>query len=751
MKNWDKILADFARKCKGGAPDMTNSTHLALLRESLIKFGWKENATNEFIGNLREGKEIITEDEPGVFMGYTNKNKKRYFPNADKLKAAIDRKSVTAAPNSGGGAAAGVKPKKKKKKVAKHTASKGGGSGKDKKNKIEVELDINAEREKLGELDKNQQSISDGLSNGNLDKAKNSQVIQEGKRDKGTAGAGGGSASQGESRFVSATNTMPEYDDLYPDKNGKPNPLVEKKKSEIEKRETAKKNKYPNKEEKEVLKTFGWDSDDKKARTYFAKRELWAEEELARIKKDRDSVFYTKGRMGFNGNDEAYLSWMRAAFDGAQATRDDIEHNSNIDSSKDYTVMQSDNTEEGHDKAIKNHLLDEYEKAKKSGDTEAMAHYKKQYELMSKLEFHDTFALGQDENGRTTIYHISNKKGSDISEAQNNTTPAKRIKVIIATGLGKTVAKRVGQALEDGLKKVETVKQTTVTASQNVKVDSEVGKICETPEMKSTMDALDNHEKFREWVKTNGKKYVTGQEKAQAAQDYIKYLKSKKNRVSYAFGKLFAKIGENARLKKFKNDYPKIKVNSPGVVDCIGIKEEEKTAVEETYQDVIDNITKADNAASFPDKDGNNGPHTQGYLSTVFHAMHADMYIDNYDGDTGIVSGVRSAQPSDIRECLAEKTGYDKPEPPKEEKEARKKWRDGLKDHLRKKCDIDATTGGIIVEGPDPPGGHVKLFKDEWRSGGTSTQKVASYYEDDMKDCMKKKIDKRRQSQSGIA
>ena len=54
MKNWDKILDDFARKCKGGAPDMTNPRHLALLRESLIKFGWKENAANEILGNLRE-------------------------------------------------------------------------------------------------------------------------------------------------------------------------------------------------------------------------------------------------------------------------------------------------------------------------------------------------------------------------------------------------------------------------------------------------------------------------------------------------------------------------------------------------------------------------------------------------------------------------------------------------------------------------------------------------------------------------
>ncbi len=56
MKNWDKILKDFSHKCKGGAPDLKNPTHLQFLRESLIKFGWKENATNEFIGNLREDK-----------------------------------------------------------------------------------------------------------------------------------------------------------------------------------------------------------------------------------------------------------------------------------------------------------------------------------------------------------------------------------------------------------------------------------------------------------------------------------------------------------------------------------------------------------------------------------------------------------------------------------------------------------------------------------------------------------------------
>ena len=66
MNDWDKILDDFAHKCGDGGPDMTSPRHLALLRESLIKFGWKENATNAFIGNLREGKEVIFEKrKPG--------------------------------------------------------------------------------------------------------------------------------------------------------------------------------------------------------------------------------------------------------------------------------------------------------------------------------------------------------------------------------------------------------------------------------------------------------------------------------------------------------------------------------------------------------------------------------------------------------------------------------------------------------------------------------------------------------------
>lgn len=76
-QNWDKIIRNFAYKCDKGYPDFTNPYHLALLRESLIKFGWNENTTNEFIGNLRVGgyKKIITERNQGGILdsSYTGK------------------------------------------------------------------------------------------------------------------------------------------------------------------------------------------------------------------------------------------------------------------------------------------------------------------------------------------------------------------------------------------------------------------------------------------------------------------------------------------------------------------------------------------------------------------------------------------------------------------------------------------------------------------------------------------------------
>ena len=91
MKNWDKILKDFSHKCKGGEPDFTNPTHLNYLRESILKFDeeFKKNiyALNEFIGNLRNGKEIVTED---WWSDKTPEQQAQYIKNHPKSQKAQD-------------------------------------------------------------------------------------------------------------------------------------------------------------------------------------------------------------------------------------------------------------------------------------------------------------------------------------------------------------------------------------------------------------------------------------------------------------------------------------------------------------------------------------------------------------------------------------------------------------------------------------------------------------------------------------
>ena len=89
----DKILKDFSHKCKGGEPDFTNSTHLNYLRESILKYDeeFRNNtyALNEFIGNLRNGKEIITED---WWSDMTPAQQAQYIKDHPKSQKALDAK-----------------------------------------------------------------------------------------------------------------------------------------------------------------------------------------------------------------------------------------------------------------------------------------------------------------------------------------------------------------------------------------------------------------------------------------------------------------------------------------------------------------------------------------------------------------------------------------------------------------------------------------------------------------------------------
>ena len=162
------------------------------------------------------------------------------------------------------------------------------------------------------------------------------------------------------------------------------------------------------------------------------------------------------------------------------------------------------------------------------------------------------------------------------------------------------------------------------------------------------------------------------------------------------------------------------------------LKQSEKDAVTTAHQNVVDNIIKADGGPKKPGED--NGPHAQGYVDTVMDAMHFNTYIDGGDKKMIVQMGIRGAQPSQVRGCLAEQSGFKGDVSDKKGKEA-------LKDHLRKRCRIDQTNGNILIQ---DEGQERTLALDTWRTAGTS-QKVASGFGDDMRDCIMSKVDGKAQ------
>jgi hypothetical protein len=212
-------------------------------------------------------------------------------------------------------------------------------------------------------------------------------------------------------------------------------------------------------------------------------------------------------------------------------------------------------------------------------------------------------------------------------------------------------------------------------------------------------------------------------------------------KVSYdPYGKLFIKVGEvdtggHRSLNKVRAELEKrgqsSSLESKSVKDSGQIKKTEQNSVKDAHQSVVNKVTEADKEKGYP-KDGKNGPHTQAYVNTVMDAMHYNTYIDMEDDQDDKVllqMGINGAKASHIRGCLADKSGYD----------MKNGDREGLKKHLKETCSIEAETGAIVVNSKDKDGGKTNIADDTWRTAGTS-QKVASGFGSDMKDCVKSKV-----------
>jgi hypothetical protein len=550
------------------------------------------------------------------------------------------------------------------------------------------------------------------------------------RRDSGDAGAGTPVASQGESRFCNTLNTL-NYDSFVSENQ---KDIDTRKQEYRDRNEKGGKNKYPNASEWEIIRALGYGDDptSEEVLEYLAAREAHSKKELERIKEDPNSVFYRKN--GFNGNDEAYLEWMRAGFDGAIATKKILEEDTILDTDKPFTTIQSNRD---IDDKVESILENKLAKAKEDGNQEDIEFYTAEINSFKKFrKYHDTYVVGQDKNGRTTVVSVSNKKGSDLKDPQNNTTPANRFRVIKDT-YGDDVAKLVTQTLDDAIDRVSDTKISAVKRTNRIDIDDSIVAICDTPEMSKYMKSLSSKAAFRKYAEDKGKSVdnMTTREKLELMKEHSQLLlDSGKTPAFEPYGKIATKIGEFTQIAKYKKQYPEIDFDTDSVGKCISIKQDEKDAVTAAHQSVVNDIANADAKQGFP-KDGINGPHTQGYLSTIMDAMHFDTYIDGGDGKMIIQMGIRGAQPQDIRSCLAEQSGYKGDANTTE-------GREGLKKHLREKCRVDAKSGAVTVSDGT---GERSICEDTWRTAGTS-QKVASAFGEDMRRCIKKSVDSRRKS-----
>jgi hypothetical protein len=584
------------------------------------------------------------------------------------------------------------------------------------------------ETSKSTKLNPEQETIRQSLNNGDYSEIIKSSDEVNALRDTGIAGAGGAVPSYGEARLTSLANEFQgEGYSKWQEDNRQ---SIYSEKQEIIKNTSR----YANRV-KEVSKQLGVSTED--AVDYLAQRKVFGDLELERLKDNPESLWYKGGNKGFGENEEAFRLWANADFDGAHATLYETRTGSNIDTSKPFQVIQSNPKEGGADAAIYSHLGDKLEEAKKSGNADDVKHYEKEIKAFDKLGFNDTMVIGKDKNDRTTVLHITNKKQNDLADMWANTTPEYMLNTI-KKSFGPEVSEAVIKIADEGIAKCADGKQATNRAFASMKLDESFVKFTEIPEMKPYMDKLKENKAFQKFAESNGVNLqkATNAEILATTQDYIKSEEANGKTVGYStFGKVLTKIGEFAQVTKIKQKYSDIDFNSESVVLAVKNKNDEKDLVGAVHNDIVKGISDADKVNGFPDKDGNNGPHTEAYITTVVHSMHFDLMVENFDNSLSAVTGIRGSRPGDFRGCLAELSGF---KGDIESTEGRAK----LNQHLLKKCKINATTGFIEITSPN---GTVSLAEDSWRTSGES-KKVEKKLGKGLRQCVASKVDGRKNS-----
>ena len=714
MNDWDKILDDFARKCKGGAPDMTNPRHLALLRESLIKFGWNENATNEFIGNLREGEKPDPKPKSARSLGdrelpngavlWTGPSGGRYFyfpedeeggegddestttPEQDLDSLTDQRDKIftgeTTPPGTGGSAV---------------METVGGEYSEDLANgKYENETEEEFVKRQLEE--KGDKPPLDGLSD--KDKQKWLKIAyKKGKNDitslKNNTEHDYGEQPPGYPKAASgdADTAKPVLDAL------------EKKKSECETDEC--KIHY-----------------DKQIHKF--KERVRQPGDIASGEKDSDSLLIyhdSKGRLRIHHisdksslNDTFMNKTIQTKRVSHEKASEAVGKDMGLSEEETEAVSSSINQKEAEvGKIVKNTSQLPHETLKDKSDEEidnatengvgaimgnlgSGQRGRRDYSIKINQEIKGA-TRGAFKDLENKLEEIGAKKDKDGNYSQED----------IAKAILLNVRENPDSPLRKYVDKMGTAIETTRSTADIV--ERGVRKKAEKEDPKPT------EQEIQDRINQGTAERMNGEGRDGRKQDSSEPAKP-----------LTAEDVANMR-------------EEGGIMDELSdMSRTMKDAMGAAHRKVKEHILEEDKRLGYPDEEGRNGPHTQTYIESWMQDMHFYRHFDgppweeggddNGDEDGSINVGGKNLKSKAIVDCFKEQTGYPGEVETKEDKKKFHKW---MRENLRISSEEDSVT-------IDTEDGNRQIGRQNYRSAGAGVQKVTGNFGKDIQKCAKKKL-----------
>jgi hypothetical protein len=494
-----------------------------------------------------------------------------------------------------------------------------------------------------------------------------------------------------------------------------------------------------------------------------AEAQVWVEEQ--------DEIFKSTLVGSKFPNEDARTSWLRAAFHSAYSLKNNGP--ASWDRTKPSRVLKANSRTDG---AVQTLLERKRDQAK---TPEERAHYEEQLEVFEKFQpYHDTYMVYTDDKGRTAVYHISNKKSSDLDDPHNNTTPKKRVALYVqaaregghtdsrgsAVEVAKPIAaaeKRARDRINDNNSIVLDEKEgfTSIPAtaddgspSVSCEVMGALGKYLPGAGRKPTSvyyDDMVGNKKFAAYLQQRGIDPVENSGAVTAAAiEFVKEAQAAKKPIPAPVFYFAFKVGQQAQAIYDRHDAgksPEDIAKSVGVpVEIVqGVLADENmrtmaqmkashaTGMESAYKTFVSDLHEIDGTTAGGPED--NGPAVETFVRGTLSALHVDTYIRNYDEHIQVESGGVGTKPVDVRNCMAKLSGF-------KGNLTDSTGREDLLNHLSKKLEVEPGSDRMYLVsdqvGPDGQPKKIYIAQEMWRGAGKG-QKVTSGFGEDLRTCLK--------------